>query len=39
LPARKPERRADTLILLLEDKLATGNESTAGVGFADGEAL
>jgi hypothetical protein len=39
LPARKPESRANTLILLLEDKLATEDESTAGVGFADGEVL
>jgi len=39
LPARKPESRADITILLLDDLLATGNESTVGVGFADGEAL
>jgi len=39
LPARKPESRADTLMLLLEDKLATGNESTAGAAIAEGEAL
>jgi hypothetical protein len=39
LHARKPESRADSMMLLLEDKLAIGNESTAGNGFADGEAL
>jgi hypothetical protein len=39
LPARKPESRAKNMILLLEDKLAAEDESTAGIGFADGEAL